>query len=507
MRDLRSERGLRRSIATRGLGLELEQVSLHREGRCILDAVAWSLHPGERWVLLGENGAGKTQLLKLLSGAVWPDADCRHGRRYLWHGRPVPLGDAAPRIAYLGPERQDRHERHDWNFSALEVVGTGLTRSDIPQGALSARQRRAALAGLAEFRLERLAERRFLECSFGERRVILLARAFATKPRWLLLDELLAGLDARYRARVLRGLAAHPQANSWVLSTHRLEEIPRSATHLAVLEQGRLVEAGVLPIRRRTVRLRGANPPTGVTRVLASRSISNRAHSPLVACEQVDVYLDYRPVLRGINFAIRPGECWVVHGANGAGKSTLLRALYGDHPPALGGRIVRRGIGPGVPLEESRRWYAIVAPHLQSSPPSQTVLDTVVSGLRGSIGLDGAPDARETRRALTMLRDFGLETLAREPLRSLSYGQVRRVLFARAWVIRPYLLLLDEAFAGIDAPTRQGLRQRVEEFVARGGAAILTSHHRDEWPRNTGHELELHRGRPRYCGPCRPTRG
>lgn len=499
MPDSPSERTGRRAAVARGLGIELNHVFLHRDGRRILEDLQWSLREGQRWVLLGANGAGKTQLLKLLAGAVWPDPDCRDGLQYLWRGRAVPLAEAAPRLAYLGPERQDRHERHDWNFSALEVVGTGLTRSDIPQGPLSARRRRAALAGLAAFRLERLADRRFLECSFGERRLILLARALATRPRWLLLDELLAGLDGRYRARILRGLATHDHADSWILSTHRLEEIPRSATHLAVLERGRLIEAGPLPHRRRRASCDSA--PSGTTVAVT------RSRPLLIACERVDVYLEYRPVLRGLDFAVHAGECWVVHGANGAGKSTLLRALYGDHPPALGGRIHRRGIGPGVPLEDFRRWCALVAPHLQSNPPAQTVLETVVSGLRGSIGLDGAPSARESRRALAMLREFGLETRAQEPLRGLSYGQVRRVLFARAWVIRPKLLLLDEAFAGVDAPTRETLRRRVDEFVARGGAVLLSSHHQDEWPRNTSHELELQRGRPRYLGPRRPTRG
>ena len=71
----------------------------------------------------------------------------------------------------------------------------------------------------------------------------------------------------------------------------------------------------------------------------------------LVAAEAIDVYLDYRRVVHEVDFAVCAGECWVVHGGNGSGKTTLLRALYGDYPPALGGRIARRGIAAGVPLE------------------------------------------------------------------------------------------------------------------------------------------------------------
>ncbi len=501
------------SRSERGLRIELQGVALYRDERRILADIHWRLADGERWVLIGTNGAGKTQLLKLLAGAVWPDADTRARRRYLWRGRAVPLPEAMPRMAYLGPERQDRHERHDWNFPALDVVGTGITRSDIPQGPLSAAAARASAAYLAVVGLERLAARRMLELSFGERRLVLLARALASRPQWLLLDELLAGLDERNRRRTARFLDGYQ--GSWVLATHRREEIPGSATHIAELADGRLVRAG--PI---TIADRHAAPRQSLQRPRKSLSTAERgsakprararedARETLLRCEAVDIFLEYRPVLRGLDFSVRTGECWVVHGPNGAGKSTLLRALYGDHPAALGGRIHRRGIRRGVPLERFRRWCAIVAPHLQANPPpGETVIDNVVSGLRSSIGLDLPASRSEQRRALAALREAGLDAVAELPLRTLSWGQVRRVLLARALVLQPRLLLLDELLAGIDTATRQVLLERLEAFVAAGGAAVLVSHHRDEWPRNTSHELELRAGRVRYAGPLRPARG
>ena len=481
-----------------GLEIELSGLSLHRDGRRVLEEIHWTLRPGERWVLIGANGAGKTQLLKVIAGAVWPDPASLSARRYFWRRRRIELVEVLDRIAYLGPERQDRHERHGWNFSALQVVGTGLTRSDIPQGSLRARQTAQALAGLMAVGLARLAERRFLELSFGERRLVLLARLLATQPSWCLLDELLAGLDESHRRKTLRFLDRHP--GSWVLSTHRSEEIPRSATHLAEIDEGRLLRAG--PIDERDLRPRRRVSPALVPRR------SKKTRGILVVCERADVYLDYRRVLQGLDFAVRGGECWVVHGGNGAGKSTLLRTLYGDHPAALGGRIRRRGIEPGVPLEEFRRWCAIVGPHLQANPPlGETVLDNLVSGLRSSIGLDAPTTPTERRLALAMLDEMSLRERAADPLRTLSYGQARRVLLARALVLRPRLLLLDEVFAGVDVDTRAGLHERIERFVAAGGAVVLTSHHRDEWPRNATHEIDLRRGQVRYAGELRPARG
>ena len=80
---------------------------------------------------------------------------------------------------------------------------------------------------------------------------------------------------------------------------------------------------------------------------------------------------------------------------------------------------------------------------------------------------------------------------------------MRRVLFARAWVTRPRLLLLDEPLAGVDAPTRRVLLDRIGQLVAGGTAVVMATHHRDEWPPYATHELELAEGRARYAGPMR----
>ncbi len=495
----------RRTVAERrrgsGLEIRLERVDLHRAGRAILRGIDWRLRPGERWVICGENGAGKTQLLKLCAGAVWPDPASAQGLQYSKSsGQLVDPIEALPEIAYVGPERQDRYERYGWNFTALEIVGTGLTRSDIPQGPPSSRAEGAAREILRSFGIASLAARRFLTLSYGERRLVLVARAVAMQPKILLLDETLGGLDARNRARMARWFARGSwQIPSWVLTTHRREEIPSVATHLLELDAGVVRAAGPITPPRPV--------PSVAKTIRATRSARADTHNRgpvLVALHAADVYLDYHHVLHEVALEVRRGDCWVVHGANGAGKSTLLRTLYGDHSVALGGAIERRGIRPGVPLAAFRQWCALVAPHLQSDPPhGETVLESIVSGLRRTIGLDGAPRADESRRARAAARALDLEQCLRRPLRELSYGQVRRVLFARAFVTRPRLLLLDEPFGGVDLATRAALRARIDRYVAGGGTVVMSSHHTDEWPDRVNLELELQRGCVRYRGAAR----
>src|SRR5688572_30877099 len=95
------------------LSVELEHIDLERGERRVLRNVAWRIQPGERWVLIGGNGAGKTQLLKLVGGSVWPSPTGRERRRYRWRGErfDTPLG-VLEEIAYVGAERQDRYERY-----------------------------------------------------------------------------------------------------------------------------------------------------------------------------------------------------------------------------------------------------------------------------------------------------------------------------------------------------------------------------------------------------------
>ncbi|HTP40481.1 MAG TPA: ATP-binding cassette domain-containing protein [Steroidobacteraceae bacterium] len=510
--------------ASRLVAIELAAVHLGLGGRAILRDVHWRIRPGERWVLMGANGAGKTQLLKLLAGDVWPAPRRQTRRIYRWRGEDhdEPYG-VKQEIAYVGAERQDRYQHYEWNQRVLNVVGSGWQRHDQLLDPLSATDRGVLRRLLARVGIAELAARRFLTLSYGQRRLVLLARALAWKPGLLLLDELSNGLDPHNRAlvqRLIHGLRR--RRLPWVLATHRSEEIPASATHLALLERGRLTwqgrigaarRAGILPPAPRVrggSAVRQAREAPGVRREPGAVSARRRRPAATGAAaggrawfelKNAWVWRDGKAVLRELAFKVMPGQCWVVHGANGSGKSTLLRAMYGDLGVASQGEIKRRGIEAGIAISQFKRRVGFIAPELQTSHPLYlTAVEVVVSGLHSSLGLDGTPSAAERRRALAALRVFGAAALAQRTLRQLSYGQLRRVLFARAWVHKPDILLLDEPYTGLDAATRRLLQQRVEAWAAAGGTLVMVTHHRDEWPAAATHELHLVRGAARYCG-------
>lgn len=502
---------LTKSTDARYVEARLANVHLERGGRTILSEVNWTIRPGERWVLAGGNGAGKTQLLKLIAGAVWPTPTGREVRQYRWRNElwPGPF-EVQDEIGYVGPERQDKYEHYGWNHTVEQVVGTGLYRTDIPLNPLTAQDRQRVAALLGRLALKPLARRRFLTLSYGERRLVLLARVLASRPKLLLLDELLNGLDEINHRRAVRWLEGTQRARMpWVLSSHRVEDVPASATHALVLEKGRIVYSGKLqraPLRRWLDREHDAAAPV-VSRPMPGRVATGKPPF-LVRLTQASVHLDGHQALKKVSLEVLPGQCWVIHGRNGSGKTTLLRTLYGDHGVAIGGRIERVGIEPGVPLEVFKRRVGLVAPHLQADHPQYlTVAEVVQSGRHSSIGLNNPPTSADRAAARRSLDFFGLGDFAARTLRELSYGQLRRVLFARAWVRHPDLLLLDEAFSGVDGPTRRSLKSHVETIVADGAAVVMTTHHRPEWPDCVTHELELVAGEARYCGPVRLVRG
>jgi molybdate transport system ATP-binding protein len=486
------------------LSVDLEQVRLSLGGRPVLAGIDWRIRPGQRWALIGHNGAGKTQLLKLLAGDVWPTAG--GGRRhYRWRGERFdePYG-VKQEIAYLGAERQDRYEHYEWNQPIEQVIGTGLYRTDIALDPLSARDRTRIGALLARLRLQALAGRRFLTLSYGERRLVLLARALAWAPKLLLLDELFNGLDAANRARALYCLAVLSRSGlPWVLSSHRLEEVPPFATHYCELRAGRIKAQRPLPARGARPQRRPSRPPEATPPRVAQPAPAPRNRPVLVALHQATVWRDEIAALRELSLELRAGQCWVVHGANGSGKSSLVQLLYGDLGVAAGGRVERAGIARGVPIAQFKRRVGLVAPELQAIHPRYLRVEEVVaSGRDASIGYRAGSAARSLR-VRRALRRVGAAALLGREVRALSYGQLRRVLFARALVHEPDILLLDEPYTGLDAATRARLRALVERAVQSGVTIVMATHHRDEWPLGATHELQLAHGRARYCGPRR----
>jgi molybdate transport system ATP-binding protein len=480
--------------------IELRAVGVRLGRRWVLRDVGLRLNAGERWWLQGPNGAGKTVLLKLLRGDVWPTPTGREQRLYRRRSGEtldLPLL-AAGCIAYLGPERQDRYERHESTLDVSEVVLTGFDDSELPLQRATPAQRRRIRSVLRAVGLEGLAARKFLSLSYGQRRRVLLARAVVLRPDVLLLDEALNGLDAPSRRAFLLALRRLAMSRTaWVLSSHRPEDRPADVTHVASIAGGRVevtrTDGGAVAAptgpRTRVVAVTVAGGPAPRPRAAGGEV----ARDGLLSLRDAAVYRGGQAVIGRFDWDLRAGEHWSIRGANGAGKSTLIALLYGDLWPALGGQLQRRW----STADEWKARVGLVSPELQSryAATDCTVAQIVASGLHDSIGLDHEPAPRDRRRVRGQLRAWGLDALASRRAREISYGQLRLVLAARAFIRARRLYLLDEPFDGLDARARELFDRRLAAAVAAGATVVLASHHAADVPAWVDNALHLRRGR------------
>jgi iron complex transport system ATP-binding protein len=232
---------------------------------------------------------------------------------------------------------------------------------------------------------------------------------------------------------------------------------------------------------------------------------------PLLDMRNVTVLRDGRRLLDCVSLAIEQGCHTALLGANGSGKSTLVKLIERRMYPLArdpdGGAVRMRLFGrERWDVTALRKWLGVVSAERQAALAGDTAVlsafDVVVSGFFASHGL--ALDMRasdwqmqEAERALTLM---GVAHLAKRTLFTLSTGEARRVMIARALVHRPRALLLDEPCAGLDMVARQQFLERLRGIVQTGTTLLLVTHHVEEIIPEIGHVVMLQGGRVAAAG-------
>lgn len=474
--------------------ISLSHCSVKLDDHLALSDVTFKLHTGERWVLLGSNGAGKSVLLKLLRGDMWPTPTGNEQRKYCFNNAhsSSPVG-IKHRIALLAPETQDRYVRHNWDHTVVQVVTTGLFDEDIPLTKPNVTQQRRVEQMLRRCKLWSLRQRRFLSLSYGQRRRVLLARTLISQPDVLLLDEVFNGLDTIQHSFLMRVLN-DKKTRTWITAIHSSADIPDNATHVLRMHHGKLVEAGVLTAALRKQLQEEKSQKDVVETSRKKVAIINNA-KPLITLRNIELYRDYRPVLKKFDWIIQRHEHWVIMGANGSGKSTLLMMLYGDLHPALGGEVIRNGHKKGTPISKWKKRVGWVSPELQADHFHAGTLEQIVaSGRYSSVGLNDAITASDRRIAREGLALVGLDGYQQRGVREVSYGQMRLALLARAMINKPELLLLDEPFTGLDIHWRAAMQRAIEVAIASGMQVIMAVHQKTDLIPSINRMLKIEKG-------------
>lgn len=228
-----------------GPTIVIDGVTVSREHRAIVDNISVSIAPGERWVILGPNGCGKTTLLRVMALYLHPSLGnvyvngMQLGKMDVRKVRSQIAYSSASLAAELRPALSVSNIVMTAKYGALEPWWHEYSSADHSR----------SLECLERVNVRHFAERIFGSLSSGEQQRVLLARALMNDPVVLLLDEPSARLDLGGREQLVQILeefaTSNPQLPT-VLVTHHVDEIPRCSTHLLLMRDGKAVAGGPL---------------------------------------------------------------------------------------------------------------------------------------------------------------------------------------------------------------------------------------------------------------------
>ena len=434
-----------------------------------LDGVAFVLGRGEIHALVGQNGAGKSTIINVLSGMLAPDA----GEIRL-EGRPASI-DSTRKAIELGIATVYQELSLLPNLTVAQNIVLGHEPRRI--GLLDvAAMRAAARKALARIGVEIADETPVGLLSLAERQLVEIAKALARDPTVLVLDEPTAALGSREVERlfaILRRLSG--QGMSIIYVSHRFSEILDLCHRATVLRNGRVVT---------TANLAGWKEADLTEAMVGGRSeVFARARPaavrrpPIIAAEG----LRYRDQVKDVSFSVEEGEILALTGLLGAGQNEIARLLGGDLQPdagwiVIGGRkVVLRhpsdGRAAGVCLVSDERKREGILPNL--SLRENIALPSLGQRRAGGLFVDRTAERTAVAESV---RQFGVVAGSLEtPMRSLSGGNQQKALIARWHLAAAMAFVLIEPTHGVDVAARGEIYRRLDALAAAGKALVVVS--------------------------------
>jgi ribose transport system ATP-binding protein len=448
--------------------LETRGLTRRFPGVVALDQVSFSLRRGEIHAVIGQNGAGKSTMINIISGMLQPESG-----EILLSGRPVHIDSTRGAIAHgIATVYQELSLLPNLTIAQNIVLGREPRR----RGLLD----RAAIRTLSEAALARLGlamagDARVGALSLAERQLVEIAKALATSPRVLILDEPTAALAQREVERlfgILRELRAQGIAILYV--SHRFAEILDLCDRATILRNGRVVTTTDLA-GWTEARLTDAMVAGGSERyVPAERAVRSE---PILEVSG----LTSGSRVRNASFSVAKGEILVLTGLLGAGQNEIARIVGGDMRPDAG-RIVlrgrelsldgpRRAVQAGICLLTDDRKQEGILPNL--SVAENIALPSLSRRRRAGPFVDRAA---ETRAVLGAKERFAVVAGSiASPMRTLSGGNQQKALLARWQLADVDVFVLIDPTRGVDVAARADIYRRLDTLAASGKAVVVVS--------------------------------
>ena len=450
---------------------------------------------GEQIAIVGDNAAGKTRLVEVLTGHYplllnevhynFSPSDSRlvsENLKYISFRDSYGVQDGT----YYYQQRWNQHDIAD---------DTPTVEQLLPKSPFS-----------EMFRLDELASKYIISLSSGELRKFQMAKALATNPRILILDNPFIGLDAPTRKdfRLLLETLTSKTEILIILVLSKRDDIPDFITHVLPVEGLRLLpKMPLAEYRKQYAALPAPVLSDEVKRWIANLPVRNlseidfypAAGGEILRFRDVSIRYGDHTILRSLSWTVHEGERWALSGPNGSGKSTLLSLVCADNPQAYACDIELFGHrrGSGESIWQIKRHIGYVSPEMHRAYLKDIpAIDVVASGLSDSVGLYVRPRPEQKQICLDWMRVFGVEALADTTFLRLSSGEQRLCLLARAFVKDPELLILDEPLHGLDDRHRSLVRQIIKQFCQRPHKTlVMVTHYEEELPDCITHRLSL----------------
>jgi rhamnose transport system ATP-binding protein len=448
--------------------LALEGIKLHFDGVRALDGAELALPAGRVVALLGENGAGKSTAVKIMTGIYRPDAG-----RILVRGAPVELHSAKDAWR-LGIAAVHQEPVMFDELSVAENIFTGhLLRNRLGLVDWPRMHRRATeILENLESDLDPLTPLRSL--AVAQKHLVEIARALSHDSQVMIMDEPTAALSAREVEElfaVVRRLAASGKAILFI--SHKLDEVFAIADRYTVFRDGRGVGAGdIADVNQAQLVEMMVGRPVDELFPKASVSIGE----PVLEVERLsnDTELD------DISFTLHRGEVLGFYGLVGAGRTELMMALFGLAPIAGGQvRLHRSALTVRSPRDAIDRGMVYVPEDRQRNGAilALSVADNVTLPSLHQLSRLLFPD-QAAERAMTAQTVERLSIKCAGPeqrVADLSGGNQQKVVIGKWLATRPEIVILDEPTKGIDVGSKAAVHRLIGELVVRGLSVILVS--------------------------------
>ena len=456
------------------LRLELTGISKQYPAVKANDAVSLRVAPGQIHAVLGENGAGKSTLMKIIYGAVRPDAG-----EIRWNGELVEIASpAAARV--LGISMVYQHFSLFETLTAAENVWLGLDKQRT-LAEVTARIRE--VAGVYGLELDPL--RPVHTLSVGERQRVEIVRALMTNPKLLILDEPTSVLTPQAVQTLfvtLRKLAAEGCAILYI--SHKLDEIRALCHHCTVLRGGR-VTGEVDPALETNASLSrlmiGAEPPQ-------LRHAESKAGAAVLRVDRLSLAQadPFAMPLDAVSFTVRAGEIVGIAGVSGNGQQELMAAISGEDPRASSEsiRLGGRAIGSDPPRKRRRDGLHFVPEERlgRGAVPSMSLAANTLLTRTEAVGRGGWLETRRIEALATSLIDrFKVKSGGPgASARSLSGGNLQKFIVGREIDARPKLLVVSQPTWGVDVGAAAQIRGELLALRDGGCAVLVVSEELDE---------------------------